>query len=249
MNDNADMPALRELLHWMVQSGASDLHLSAGLPPVYRRHGALTPHPSLPALSDDDLFGALDDVASDAGRARLEGELELDQALEVDGVGRFRVNISRERGHLAFAFRLVSDSVVSMEDLGLPAVCNRLTQLPRGLVLVTGPTGSGKSTTLASMIDRINEREARHIVTVEDPIEFVHANKQSIVHQREVGHGHALVCRGPAPRPAPGPGRDPRRRDARPGNDVIGDHSSRDGAPRACDAAHARCAADHRPHR
>ncbi len=182
-----EIPPLPEMLHWMVQSEASDLHLSIDTPPVYRRHGLLAAAPELRALTAADLEAALMIATSEADRARLDETRELDKALSVDGVGRFRVNVAHERGNLYFAFRRVNDSVLSIENLGLPQVCNRLTQLPRGLVLVTGPTGSGKSTTLASMVDRINERDARHIVTIEDPIEFVHSNKKSIINQREIG--------------------------------------------------------------
>jgi twitching motility protein PilT len=182
-----DVPKLSELLRWMAETGASDLHLSHNTPPVFRRHGALAPAPGLPPMTSPDLWGVLEVLANEVDRERFERDRELDKALELAGVGRFRVNAAFERGHLYFSFRLVNDAVMSIEDLGLPSVCNRLTQLPRGLVLVTGPTGSGKSTTLASMIDRINERDARHVVTVEDPIEFVHRNKRSIIEQREVG--------------------------------------------------------------
>jgi twitching motility protein PilT len=126
-------------------------------------------------------------VAADHERKRFEEERELDNALDIASVGRFRVNVAFERGHPYFSFRLVNDTVMTMDELRLPSVCERLTQLPRGLVLVTGPTGSGKSTTLAAMIQRINERDARHVITIEDPIEFVHHNKNSIIEQREVG--------------------------------------------------------------
>ncbi len=188
MNDiAADVPKLSDLLQWMVESNASDLHLSHATPPVFRRHGALAPAPGLPSMTSHDLWGALETMTNEVDRERFEQERELDKALDLPGVGRFRVNVGFERGHLYFSFRLVNDSVMSIEALGLPSVCNRLTQAPRGLVIVTGPTGSGKSTTLASMVDRINERDARHIVTVEDPIEFIHHNKRSIIEQREVG--------------------------------------------------------------
>ena len=181
------MPPLRELLHWMVQSGASDLHLSFNSPPIYRRNGALTPADNVLPLTAEHLWQVLGDVADDTERERFESERELDNALDVAGVGRFRVNAAFERGNPYFSFRLVNETVLSLEELRLPTVCERLTQLPRGLVLVTGPTGSGKSTTLAAMIQRINERDARHVITIEDPIEFVHHNKNSIIEQREVG--------------------------------------------------------------
>jgi twitching motility protein PilT len=182
------VPPLGDLLRWMADAGASDLHLSADTPPVIRRDGALDVLPGLPPLTGEDLASIIETLADAAEREAFAQRRELDKAISVDGAGRFRVNVGYERGRPFFAFRRISDDVASMEDLGLPAVCNRLTQLPRGLVLVTGPTGCGKSTTLASMIDRINEREARHIVAIEDPIEYVHRNKRSIIEQREVGH-------------------------------------------------------------
>jgi twitching motility protein PilT len=178
---------INELLLWMVESGASDLHLSIDTRPTYRRHGALESLASLPRMTRDDLAGVLEAVATPHELQTLAAERELDKAVDIDGVGRFRLNVAFAQGDLSFAFRRVNTSVPSIQDLGLPAVCERLTLLPRGLVLATGPTGSGKSTTLASMIDRINERDARHIVTVEDPIEYVHTNKRSIINQREVG--------------------------------------------------------------
>jgi twitching motility protein PilT len=199
MSDNRrEVPPLGELLQWMVESDASDLHLSHNTPPVFRRHGTLAHAPGLPPLTAHDLWEALEAITDEADRERFERERELDKALELPGAGRFRVNAAFERGHLYFSFRRVNDTVLSIEELGLPSVCSRLTQLPRGLVLVTGPTGCGKSTTLASMIDRINERDSRHIVTVEDPIEFVHRNKRSIIEQREVGvdtHSFASALR------------------------------------------------------
>lgn len=179
--------SLTELLLWMAQSGASDLHLSAGTPPVFRRHGALEASQRLTPLAQGDIETMLADVLTPADRARLDEERELDKAFASAGAGRFRVNVGFERGGLFAAFRRVNEMPPTLEELDLPPVCESLTALPRGLVLVTGPTGSGKSTTLASMIDRINERDRRHIVTVEDPIEYVHANKGSVVHQREVG--------------------------------------------------------------
>jgi twitching motility protein PilT len=186
MNDR-EVPPLKELLHWMVESGASDLHLSYNSPPIYRRNGALAPAANMLPMTTEDLLATLAEVAAEHDRARFEAERELDNALDVEGVGRFRVNAAFERGHPYFSFRLVNETVLSLGELRLPPVCERLTQLPRGLVLVTGPTGSGKSTTLAAMIQRINERDARHVITIEDPIEFVHHNKNSIIEQREVG--------------------------------------------------------------
>jgi twitching motility protein PilT len=187
MTADTTLPGLADLLRWMVDSGASDLHLSVNSPPVYRRNGALVPLAGVQALRGDDLREALAVVAGEDERSRFERERELDNAIDMPGIGRFRVNAAFERGQPYLSFRLVNETVSSLEELGLPPVCNRLTQLPRGLVLITGPTGSGKSTTLAAMIQRINERDARHIVTIEDPIEYVHRNRNSIIEQREVG--------------------------------------------------------------
>jgi twitching motility protein PilT len=181
------VPPLNDLLLWLVESGASDLHLSRNTPPVFRRNGMLAPAGGVAPLGPRELQQALEIMTDDVERERLETTRELDKALDVPNVGRFRVNVAFERGHLYFSFRHVKDTVMSIEELGLPAICDRLTQLPRGLVIVTGPTGSGKSTTLASMIDRINTRDARHIITIEDPIEFLHDNRSSIIEQREVG--------------------------------------------------------------
>jgi twitching motility protein PilT len=182
------VPPLAQLLMWMVQSDASDLHLGSGIAPVYRRHGVLESLDDMGPMTPDMLDAVIDEVAGAPDRARYEDSRELDLAVEIEGVGRFRVNAAFERGAPYLSFRRINDSVVSIEELGLPPAVDRFTTLPRGLVLVTGPTGSGKSTTLAAMIDRINTRDQRHIVTVEDPIEYLHANKRSIIHQREVGH-------------------------------------------------------------
>jgi twitching motility protein PilT len=171
----------------MVDSGASDLHLSYGSPPVFRRNGALMPADGIGRMREADLDEVLHVIADERGRERFLRERELDNALALNGVGRFRVNAGFERGQMYFSFRLVNERALSLDDLNLPPVCERLTRLPRGLVLVTGPTGSGKSTTLAAMIQQINTREARHIITIEDPIEFMHSNQRSIIEQREVG--------------------------------------------------------------
>jgi twitching motility protein PilT len=181
------VPPLQQLLVWMVQSGASDLHLSCGVAPVYRRHGALESLDDMGPMTSDMLDAVLDELLSDSERERFVEARELDMAVDLNGVGRFRVNAAFERGSPYVSFRRINESVPSIEELGLPPAVGRFTSLPRGLVLVTGPTGSGKSTTLAAMIDRINERDQRHIVTVEDPIEYLHTNKRSVIHQREVG--------------------------------------------------------------
>lgn len=179
-------PPMMELLRRMVDAGASDLHLKADTPPVLRVHGRLEPL-ELPPLAAADLESRLSEVASEEQRTAFAMEKELDFAYTVEGVGRFRVNAAVQRGSVTMAFRLVLAEAPRLEELGLPEVCRSLVLKPRGLILVTGPTGSGKSTTLAAMIDYLNERERRHIVTVEDPIEYLHANKQCVISQRELG--------------------------------------------------------------
>ena len=175
-----------DLLKEVVSYRASDLHLSAGLPPVIRVDGNLlrTKHEVMtPQAVEDLLFPML----SNEQRRNLEQNWELDMSYGIEGLSRFRVNIYKNKGTYAAAFRTITSTVPSFESLGLSDVVRKITERPRGLVLVTRPTGSGKSTTLASMIDYINETRSEHILTIEDPIEFVHKSKKSVVHQRELG--------------------------------------------------------------
>jgi len=173
------------LLRRAVELGASDLHLKAGKAPAVRLDGEITRLDEAP-LSEDDLRGIVAQIAP--GRVvEFESNGELDLAYSVEELPRFRVNVFKQKGSTAFAFRAIPRQVPSLEELGLPAGVRRLAQEHRGLVLVTGATGSGKSTTLAAVVDHLNESRQSHIVTIEDPIEFVHDDKQSIVSQREVG--------------------------------------------------------------
>jgi twitching motility protein PilT len=168
-----------------VRMGASDLHVTAGLPPMVRITGSVRPldyEPLTPNATRDLIY----DVLSNDQRQRLESEWELDFSYSLPRTARFRVNVYFQRGSLGAAFRTIPQEIVSLEKLGLPKAVEGLTEKPRGLVLVTGPTGSGKSTTLAAMIDRINETRDEHIMSVEDPIEFLHTHKRCIVNQREV---------------------------------------------------------------
>ena len=174
------------LLRMMVDTDASDLHLKAGIPPILRINGELRSQ-DLPPLSPSGLESILREIASEEQRARFEAEKELDFSCAAEGIGRFRVNAALQRDTITLAFRLVKEQIPSLADLRLPGVCERLALGPRGLVLVTGPTGCGKSTTLAAMIDHLNTREKRHVVSIEDPIEYVHKNKQCIISQRELG--------------------------------------------------------------
>ncbi|MGN0014906.1 MAG: type IV pilus twitching motility protein PilT, partial [Candidatus Gastranaerophilaceae bacterium] len=177
---------IEELLEAAVKAKASDLHISANLPPVMRISGNLE-RTALPPLAPEDVESLLFPMLSNEQRRTLEQVWELDMSYGIHGIGRFRVNIYKDKGNYAAAFRTINSVAPKFEDLGLPPIVQKITERPRGLILVTGPTGSGKSTTLASMIDHINETRAEHILIIEDPTEFVHTSKKSIVHQRELG--------------------------------------------------------------
>jgi twitching motility protein PilT len=177
---------LRELLEEMTQRGASDLHVTAGVPPEIRVDGLITPteHDVLsPELTAQLAYSVL----SDEQRKRFETTKELDFSFGVKGLSRFRANVFLQRGVISMAIRQIPYAILAMEKLGLPPVVHDFTTQHKGLVLVTGPTGSGKSTTLASMLDRINDTRQAHIITIEDPIEYIHHHKKCIVNQREIG--------------------------------------------------------------
>ncbi len=173
-------------LEEVIRRDASDIHLQVGLPPMLRIDGALAPIKDEAVLKaediDDILFGLLDDEQKNI----YLKDKEIDFSFAYGDLGRFRVNAFHEKGNPAAAFRLIPNKIRTVEDLGLPPVLNKMTEYPRGLVLVTGPTGSGKSTTLAGMLDKVNRERAMHIITIEDPIEYQHHHKKSIVVQREV---------------------------------------------------------------
>ena len=175
-----------DLLKEVISFGASDLHVSAGMPPIIRVDGNLlrTKHESFnPKTIEELLFPMLNKEQ----RRKLEQDWELDFSYGIQGLSRFRVNIYKDRGNYAAAFRVIASKVPSFKELGLSDTVRKIAEKPRGLVLVTGPTGSGKSTTLAAMINYINETRSEHILTIEDPIEFIHPSKRSIIHQRELG--------------------------------------------------------------
>ena len=181
-------PDLVAALNAIVLAGASDLHVGVNAPPMMRVDGGLKPMPGVPVWSQDKVNSALRSIMSAQHEAIFAEALELDFAYTLSETARFRVNIYQQRNTLGAAFRLIPTEIKKLEALGIPDKVAKFAQLPRGLVLVTGPTGSGKSTTLAALIDLVNSTRADHIVTVEDPIEFLHANKKSLVNQREVGH-------------------------------------------------------------
>ena len=180
------MANLHQLLKAMIEKGASDLHITTNSPPQLRIDGKLQPL-QMPPLSPADTKQVCYSILTDSQKHRFEENNELDLSFGVRGLSRFRANVFMQRGAVAGAFRSIPYKVMTMEELGLPKAVLDITRKPRGLVLVTGPTGSGKSTTLASIIDRVNSERHDHIVTIEDPIEYLHPHKNCIVNQREVG--------------------------------------------------------------
>jgi len=177
---------LETLLKQIVQYKASDLHLVVGTPPQLRIDGKLTPL-NLPNLEPDDTVRLCYAVLTDKDKAELEENLELDFAFEIPKTARFRANYYYQQGTLAAAFRIIPERPLSLDEIKAPAVFKELIKREKGLILVTGPTGSGKSTTLAAMINEINEQYHKHIITMEDPVEFVHQHKKSLISQRTVG--------------------------------------------------------------
>ncbi len=180
------MPSVADLLKTTVDQGASDLHIAAGTPPQIRLRGSLVPL-NFPALAPSDTQGLCYSVITDLQKKKFEETHELDFSFSQKGVSRFRGNLYYDRGAVAGAFRVIPHEIPSIDLLGLPPMIREIIKSPRGLVLVTGPTGSGKTTTLASMIDEINQTRHEHIITIEDPIEYVFPHKGCLVNQREIG--------------------------------------------------------------
>jgi len=183
-------------LRTLVESGGSDLHLKVAAPPLMRVHGELGPIPDEPELTPQDTERVVDDILpTEEHRAEFASDGEVDFAYAIAGVGRFRVNAFRQRGTASLVMRAIPTKIKTVEQLGLPPVVSELAEEKRGIILLTGTTGSGKSTTLAAIIDHINRSRAEHIVTIEDPIEFLHDDKRSILNQREVGSDTASFGR------------------------------------------------------
>ena len=180
-------PRIEILLEEVLKHKASDLHLQVGLPPMLRVDGSLTPVTGADILNEEAVETLVFAILDEDQKQILLKDKEFDFSFAFGDLGRFRVNAFHERGNIAAALRLIPNEILSIEQLGLPPIVAKFADYPRGLVLVTGPTGSGKSTSLASLISKINQERATHIITIEDPIEFVYAHKKSIVDQREVG--------------------------------------------------------------
>lgn len=179
-------PRIEILLEEVVKKKASDMHLQVGLPPILRVDGALAPITGADALTDEAVETLIFAILDEDQKQILLKDKEFDFSFAFGDLGRFRVNAFHERGNLAAALRLIPNDIPSLEQLGLPEIVKKFADYPRGLVLVTGPTGSGKSTSLASLINKINIEQSRHIITIEDPIEYTHTSKKSVIVQREV---------------------------------------------------------------
>jgi len=177
---------MHDLLTIMIERGASDLHITTGTPPQIRLHGKLTPLTQFERLTPQDTQRLAYSVLNEGQKQKFEEDNELDLSFGIQGLARFRCNVYRQRGAVASAIRVIPIKIRTFDELGLPTIVEQLADRPKGLILVTGPTGSGKSTTLAAMVDKINNERTAHIMTIEDPIEFVHNHKKCLVNQREV---------------------------------------------------------------
>ena len=177
---------MHDLLTIMIERGASDLHITTGTPPQIRLHGKLTPLTQFERLTPQDTQRLAYSVLNEGQKQKFEEDNELDLSFGIQGLARFRCNVYRQRGAVASAIRVIPIKIRTFDELNLPPIVEQLADRPKGLILVTGPTGSGKSTTLAAMVDKINNERTEHIMTIEDPIEFVHHHKKCLVNQREV---------------------------------------------------------------
>ncbi len=186
---------LNNIMRLVIESGSPDLHMQVGKPPVVRlKNGDINPLAGITPLTKADIQGVIDEIMTAEQKKRLSADYQVDFSYQIENLSRFRVNVFQEKDGLAIAFRVISEKIPTMEELGLNDTVKALAMQPNGLVLVTGPTGTGKSTTLASMIDYINENRKCHIITIEDPIEFVYEDKLSLITQRELNlHTHSFT--------------------------------------------------------
>ena len=228
-----------KLLQTVVNRNASDLHIAVGQPPVLRVHGHLV-RLETKVLDAEDTTALMKSITPERCQQELQEVGGSDFGFAFGDMGRFRVSVFKQKSCVGIVLRLIPARVMDFKELGTPPVLAELCARPRGLVLVTGPTGSGKTTTLAAMIDYINQNFDHHIITIEDPIEFYHSHKKSTVNQREVGRRRAQFRRGHSPRLAARPRRDPRRRNARLGDDRGGHHRRRNRPHRLRHVAHHR---------
>jgi twitching motility protein PilT len=182
----SEVMSIDQLLKIAIERNASDLHITAGLPPMLRIDGRLVPT-EFPRLKPEDTKRLIYAILNDKQREKFERDLELDTSYGIAGYGRFRLNVFKQRGAVSAAFRSIPNIIKTPQELGLPDIVNELSKKRSGLILVTGPTGVGKSTTLAAIIDIINSTRSEHILTIEDPIEFIHTHKKSMINQRELG--------------------------------------------------------------
>ena len=231
----------------MVETHASDVHITPGFPPAMRDKGKIVPMEGFPVLNGQQTREVVYGILNDDQRKRFENNKQLDFAYAIPGVARFRVNCFFQRGTVSAAFRLVPQQIPALDSLGVPPVLRELAEKPRGFVLVTGPTGSGKSTTLAAMIDLINASRQDHILTIEDPIEFLHTHKQLDRQPARDRLRRARLRARAARRPARGPRRDPGRRDEGPGDDLDRADRGRDRPPGLRHPPHPVDRADRRP--
>ena len=235
-----------QLLAFAVKNNASDLHLSAGVPPMIRVDGDMK-RINMPALTHKEVHGMVYDIMNDKQRKAYEEFFETDFSFEIPKLARFRVNAFNQNRGAGAVFRNIPSVILSLDDLAAPKIFRDLCMLPRGLVLVTGPTGSGKSTTLAGMVNHCNDNRPDHIITIEDPIEFVHESKRCLDEPARSASRHPRLLRGAALGAARRPGRGAGRRNARPRDHPPGAHRRRNRTPGVRHAAHQLRRQDHRP--
>ena len=239
---------LVEILKTAVEAGSSDIHLVIGKPPLMRVNGEMTEIPGFAKIMPDESKRLIYSILYEEQRAKFEETWELDCSFAVTGLSRFRVNVFLQKNGVEAVMRVINSKIPTAEQLRLQKSVTDLADLPRGLVLVTGPTGSGKSTTLAVLMELINNKYSDNILTVEDPIEFVYESKKSIFRQARSRPKYEVFRGRPEVRPSPGPRRHPHRRAARPGNHTTRDHRRGNRPPVLRHPAHAGRAVDDRPH-